>query len=315
MRMVCVALALLSTAAPANAARVDVASVESSSTLPGSAGVSYEPGHLVDNKQSTVWVEGDTNGSGMGTTVTLHLAQETTLTSMRIWNGNWYTHDFWTRHNRVQDIEIIFSDESREVHTLGNTKVVELVQFESPRTTTFVRLRIKSIYRGSTFNDTVLSEVQLFDRNPMGDAQVSSWEDSTHLEEDGDGSYEPPNMWDGVLDSMWCDSSEGDGTGEWIEFDFGMSERINAIRLVNGDAYDLMTWMKSNRVTQATLSFSDGSSQQIDVRNSIREQTVPIRPVTTRRVRLTVTEVKRGSQAANDPAYDCVCISEAAFVK
>ena len=315
MRMVCVALALLAVAGPASAARVEVASVESSSTLPGSGGVSYEPGHLVDNKQSTVWVEGDTSGSGMGTTVTLNLAQETTLTRIRIWNGNWYTQDFWNRHNRVQDIEIIFSDETREVHTLANAKEVQEIELETPRTTTFVTLRIKSIYRGSTFNDTVLSEIQLFDRRAESDAQVSSWQDSTHLEEDGDGSYEPPNMWDGVLDSMWCDSSEGDGTGEWIEFDFGMSERINAIRVVNGDAYDLMTWMKSNRVTEATLSFSDGSSQEISLRNSIREQTVPIRPVTTRRVRLTVTAVKQGSQAASDPAYDCVCISEAAFVK
>ena len=298
----------------AMAAVVKPAVIEASSTLPAADGVTYEARHLTASKQSTVWVEGDENGSGIGTHVTLSFMEAQEVAAIRIWNGNWYTHDFWVRHNRVKDLEITFSDGAKETITLKDEKVPELVLLAKPVTTTSVRLRIKSIYRGSTFNDTVLSEVQLLDSEPEKKLKVEAWKDSTHLPEDGDGSYEPPNMWDGVLDSMWCESAEGDGTGEWVEFDFGKSQRVSSVQLVNGNAYDLMWWMKSNRVTKAQLAFSDGSKQDIVVKNSIREQTVGFEPVNTKSVRLTVTGVKQGKEALNNPAYDCVCISEAAFL-
>jgi hypothetical protein len=301
-------------ATSALAAVVKPAAVEASSTLAAAEGVTYDAKHLLDSKQSTVWVEGVEGASGIGTTVTLSFLAPTTVAAIRIWNGNWYTQDFWIRHNRVKEVEIAFSDGSKETVTLKDEKVPELVTFAKPVTTTSVRLRIKSIYRGSTFNDTVISEIQLLDGRPDSIVKVKSWKDSTHLPEDGDGSYEPPNMWDGVLDSMWCESAEGDGTGEWVEFDFGSPQQISKVRLVNGNAYDLMWWMKSNRVTQAELAFSDGSTQNIAVKNSIREQTIEFSPVRTRSVRFTVTGVKRGKEAANDPSYDCVCISEAAFI-
>ncbi len=288
--------------------------VEASSTLPAAEGVNYAPKQVSDSKQSTVWVEGEKDSSGVGTTLTLSLGEAKTIAAIRIWNGNWYSHDFWVRHNRVKDVELAFSDGSKQVFTLTDEKTPELITLEQPVTTESVRLRIKSIYRGSTFNDTVISEIQLLDGEPDAALEVMAWTDSTHLPEDRDGSYEPPNMWDGILDSMWCESAEGDGTGEWIEFEFSGMHRISELRLVNGNAYDLMWWMKSNRVTKAELAFSDGSKQDIAVKNSIREQTIEFSPVRTRSVRLTVTGVKQGKEAVNDPSYDCVCISEAAFI-
>ncbi|MEE2751631.1 MAG: discoidin domain-containing protein [Myxococcota bacterium] len=288
--------------------------VEASSTLPATAGVSYSPKQITDAKQSTVWVEGEKDSSGVGTTVTMTLAGAQTVSALRVWNGNWYSHDFWQRHNRVKDLEVTFSDGTKEVFTLTDEKLPETITFKKPISTESVRLRIKSNYRGSTINDTVISEVQWLDGKPDAALTVTNWKDSTHLPEDGDGSYEPPNMWDGVLDSMWCESAEGDGTGEWIEFEFGGTQTISSLRLVNGNAYDLMWWMKSNRVTQAELAFSDGSKQSVEVKNSIREQVISLSPVRTKSVRLTVTGVKQGKEALNDPAYDCVCISEAAFM-
>jgi hypothetical protein len=296
------------------AAVVKPAAIEASSTLAAAEGVSYDARHLMDSKQSTVWVEGVEGASGIGTTLTLSFLAPTEVVALRIWNGNWYTQDFWTRHNRVKDMEITFSDGSKETVTLKDEKVPELVTLAKPVTTTSIRLRIKSIYRGSTFNDTVISEIQVLDGTPEILLKVKSWKDSTHLPEDGDGSYEPPNMWDGVLDSMWCESAEGDGMGEWVEFYFGSLQQVSSLRLVNGNAYDLLWWMKSNRITKAKLSFSDGSKQDIVVKNSIREQTIEFSPVRTSSVRLTVTGVKQGKEALNDPAYDCVCISEAVFI-
>lgn len=288
--------------------------VEASSTLEPGEGVNYAPKQLVDSKQSTIWVEGAKDSSGVGTTVTMTLAGPQTLAAFRIWNGNWYNQANWQRHNRVKDLEVTFSDGSKEVFTLADEKIPELVTFKKPVTTDSIRLRIKSIHRGSAFNDTVISEIQLLDGEPDAALKVLAWADSTHLPEDGDGSYEPPNMWDGVLDSSWCESAEGDGTGEWVEFEFGGTQTISSMRLVNGYAYDMMSWMKSNRVTKAELAFSDGSKQLVDVKNTFREQVISLSPVNTKSVRLTVTGVKQGKEAVNNPVYDCVCISEAAFI-
>ena len=85
------------------------------------------------------------------------------------------------------------------------------------------------------------------------------------------------------------------------------------MHVVNGNAYGLMWWMKSNRVLTGRLEFSNGSSQEVALKNSIREQVVEFDPVTASKVRFQITSVKQGNMAAKDPAYDCVCLSELKF--
>ena len=97
----------------------------------------------------------------------------------------------------------------------------------------------------------MISELRLLDNSEDAHHPVTAWEDSSHLPADGDGTYEAPNLWDGILDSMWCEGVEGDGNGQWIEFDFGQARRLSKLRMVNGNAYSLMWWMKSNRVLSA----------------------------------------------------------------
>jgi hypothetical protein len=307
---------LLSASSPAAfAGSIQPTSVTASSSLPTTQGVSYGPENLVDGKQSNVWCEGDENGSGLGTTITLELGSEQEVSGLRIWNGNWYSQDFWVRHNRVQNLEVAFSDGSKESFSLKNERVPETLQFSAPKRTSSLRLRVRSVYQGTTFDDTVISELRILNNEPASYFDVSAWSDSSHLPADGDGTYDPPNLWDGILDSMWCEGVEGDGNGEWVEFDFGRPRTISKLHLVNGNAYNLMWWMKSNRVLSAQLEFSNGSTQEVAVKNSIREQTINLEPVTASKVRMRVTSVKRGSMAKKSPEFDCVCISEAKFGK
>ena len=297
------------------AGSVKPTAVSASSTLPTTQGVNYGPQNVMDGKQSTVWCEGDESGSGLGTTFTVELGEEKEITGLKIWNGNWYSQDFWTRHNRINNLEIAFSDGSKESFSLKNEQVAEVITFESTKRTSSLRLRIRSVHQGSTFDDTVISELRVLNSSPENQLKVAKWSDSSHLPTDSDGSYEPPNLWDGILDSMWCEGVEGDGNGEWIEFDFGQARSISKLNLVNGNAYNLMWWMKSNRMLTAQLEFSNGSSQEIAVKNSIREQTISLDPVTASKVRMKVTSVKQGNMAKKDPDFDCVCLSEATFEK
>lgn len=313
--MISAVLASLALSGAVHAAPLKPISVIASSTLPGEPGVSYAANNLKDRKQSTVWAEGDTEGNGLGTTLAFDLGGTYTVTELHVWNGNWYTYDFWNRHNRVKELVVTFSDGSTENHILGDEMTRQVIKLKKPHSTSSVTLKINQVYRGTTFPDTVLSEVVIYDDQVSTVVPVAAYKDSSHLEADADGSYEPGNVADLVLDSMWCESAVGDGNGEWIEFDFGKAQKISKLSLVNGNAYGLGYWMKSNRVTSLDLAFSDGSTQSVSVRNVMLPQLIALAPVTTSKVKVKVTGVHPGKDAAADEAYNCVCISEAAFLR
>ncbi len=304
------AVALLTPASLASAAVVKVSAASSTSTLPDADGVSYDPKNLIDGKQATVWVEGDTGGSGLGTSVSLDLGGEKTVTGLRIWNGNWYTFDFWQRHNRAKEIEVIFPDDSKETFTLDDEMKPQVVTLAKAMKTSELRVRIKSIHRGNTFNDTVFSEIQVLDDSPADSVPVKAFSASSVYPSDADGDYDPDNVDDGILDSMWCENvKDGDGTGEWLDFDFGASRKVSQLRLNNGNAYSFAMFMKANHATTATLSFSDGSKEEVSFKSSFMDQTVSFPAHTTTKVRVTFTGVKAGKE------FNDLCISEATFLE
>jgi hypothetical protein len=65
--------------------------------------------------------------------------------------------------------------------------------------------------------------------------------------------------------------------------------------------------MNSNRATKATLTFSDGSTHAVVIKNSASLQKVEFPSKTTSSVRVTFTEVYRGKE------YNDLCISELYF--
>jgi len=131
---------------------------------------------------------------------------------------------------------------------------------------------------------------------------------STTLAADNDGDYEPKNVSDGIVDSMWCEgSSDGDGAGEWLEFDFGTARAVSSMSMVNGIGTSLPFWMKGNRATAATLTFSDGSTEEITIKNSMLPQTVSFPSHQTKSVKMMFTGIAKGKE------YNDLCISEAYF--
>jgi len=290
----------------ANAAVLDITGASASSFEPESAGVKYEPKYVKDGRRSTVWVEGE-DGSGLGSWVQVDLDSARTVVGFRLWNGNWYTRDFWERHNRAKEIEVELSDGTRHQFTLRDEMVIEELRFDNPVTTSSLRIRIKSVFGGTTFNDTCISEIQVFDNSPKETLLIARSEASSVYPADTGGRYDTDMMNDGLLDTMWCESNEGTGVGEWVEFDFGGSRGLSQLVLVNGNAYSFSISMKSNRAKSATLTYSDGTSQDITLRPSMIEQVIELGSHTTSSVRLTFTDVVTGSE------FNDLCVSEIAF--
>jgi hypothetical protein len=186
----------------------------------------------------------------------------------------------------------------------------EQVRFKSAKSTDSIKVKFKSVYRGSTFNDTGFSEIQVLDQAPSKFVVPSTYTPTSTLTADGDGNYDAINLHDGIVDSMWCEgNTEGDGTGESITFDFGSPTGISKLQLRNGSAGSFSTFMATNRANGAKLTFSDGTSTDVAIKTSLMPQTIMFPAKTTSSVVMTFTGVVKGSQ------YNDLCISEATFSK
>lgn len=291
----------------AQAKNLTITAVTAKSSYSDDSAVRYDASNLNDRKTSTVWIEGE-DGSGLGSWVAIALDGPQTVTGLRLWNGNWYSTDLWTRHNRLKEVQIGLSDGTEHVFTLKDVKKVEEIRFPTPVTTDKLTLHIRGTYRGTTFNDTSLSEIQVFNDEPDGSVQVKAMSASSVYPADIDGDYEPANILDGLDDSMWCEADRGDGVGQWIEFDLGKSSQVGQLWIVNGNAHSWRHYGTSNRATTATVTFSDGATRPIAFKHGIRPQTIPLGSHTTSTVRVTFDQVNRGTD------FNDLCVSEAALL-
>ena len=292
---------------PAAAAIVKPTSWTASSSASGADGVSYDVANLADAKQSNAWIEGD-EGSGLGSWALADLGGEKTISGFTIWAGCWYTQEYWGRYNRPKLLVVEFADGTSQEFTLTDEYKPQEIKFTSPKATSSVKFKVKGVYNGNTFNDTAISEVVFHDGAKSAWTAVSKHAASTTFPPDADGNYEARNTNDGIVDSMWCEGNpKTDGTAEWIEWDFGGAQTVSKLVLRNGNAYSFSYFMKTNRATAATLSFSDGTSEAITIKDTMSEQSIPFASRSTSKVRLTVNTVKKGSE------FDDLCLSEANF--
>lgn len=308
MRRLVLPLVLAAVPVAAVAATIKPAGVTASSSEANTADANYDAANVADGKQSTVWVEGE-EGSGLGSWVQLDLGAPRTVSALKVWSGNWYTWDFWNRHNRPKEVEAEFSDGTKQSFTLKDAFAPEVLRLSKPVTTSSVKLKIKSVYNGTTFNDTCLSEVQVLDDVAPEHVAVSAYKASSTYPADSDGNYEPTNLEDGILDSMWCEGNKaGDGAGEWLDFQFGSAQSVSRLKVRNGNAVSMSFNMKGNRAKAVTLKFSDGSTESIELKPVGTEQIISFPARKTSSVRVTFGEVVKGKE------FNDLCLSEAYFL-
>ena len=290
-------------ASTAHGAQIDVAGATASSSYPAAEGVSYDPKLVFDGKASSAWVEGD-EGSGMGAWVELSLPAEREVARVKVWGGMWYSAEQWERSNRPKQLELSFSDGSTHMVDLPDNQAMVDVSLPKPVKTSSVKLKIKGIHNGTTWADTAISEVQLFDTSPDGPA-VRSVTASSTAPNDGE-SYEASRVADGLSDTMWCEGNkEGDGNGEWLELTLGAKEQVSKLYLINGIGTSMVFWFKGNRAESATLTFDDGSTQKVAVKNTFKKQEIALQPVSTSKVKITFGDIVKGKE------FNDLCISEA----
>ncbi|MEL6346743.1 MAG: hypothetical protein AAFV53_26755 [Myxococcota bacterium] len=288
-------------ASDAEAKNLPISAVVASSTETPGDGINYEARNLKDSKSGTVWVEGK-SGSGLGESVTVSLSGSQTVTGVRLWAGVWASQDFWERHNRPREIELSFSDGSSKLVSLEDKMVPQEIKLDQPTQTDSVTIKIKSVHSGSTFNDTGISEIQVFDDTPASAHAAANLGASTVYP-----GYGPEQVTDGLVDTLWCENNtDGDGNGEWIEVTFDGSKSVSKVMIGNGNGSSFSMFREYNYAKSGTLTFSDGSTESITIKPVPMVQTIEFSPRNTSSVKLTFGEVSRGKNMD----YNDLCISE-----
>ena len=149
----------------AGIAKVSKAEASSTYTEEGN----YNASRVMDGKQGTSWVEGE-EGSGLGSFVELTLDGEQTLSGIRVWGGDWYSEEYWSRANRPKDLELTFSDGSTEKITLEDAFKSQVFTFSKPVKTTSVKIKVNSISTIPYFQSMVL----------LGLTMVTRWQVPKH---------------------------------------------------------------------------------------------------------------------------------------
>ncbi len=143
---------------PAPTIQMDkIVSVTASSTL-REKHVQHVPERIVDGKLTTAWVEA-ADGQGTGESVTVTFDGVYTVSAFTIHAGYHLDTLRYTSNSRPKEVTVSFSDGTVYTFTLSDTMNGQTVLLPEPVETDCVVLTILSVYPGSKYEDTCISEI------------------------------------------------------------------------------------------------------------------------------------------------------------
>jgi len=128
-----------------------------SSVLDPQYGNRYGPGNLFDGNLSTAWVEG-VSGNGAGQKVLITFDRPRRLSGIEFVNGYAKNRDIYTKNARVRGATLRLSDGSSQRIDLPDDMRSNRLSFASPLEVTWLEFEIGSVFPGSKYADTAVSE-------------------------------------------------------------------------------------------------------------------------------------------------------------
>lgn len=123
--------------------------------------IDHKPENLIDGSLSNAWVEG-VDGAGIGETVTLNLNTKCKLSGLNINAGYQKNEGNYYKNSRPKELEISFSDGTYTKVTLEDACGLQKITLDTPVETEWIKIKINSVYEGTDYDDTCISEIDLF---------------------------------------------------------------------------------------------------------------------------------------------------------
>ena len=99
-------------------------------------------------------------------------------------------------------------------------------------------------------------------------------------------TYDPSNAIDGNKGTAWIEGVDGPGWGEWIRFDFDREISLHRVLILPGYFKSPAIWARNNRISGASMYFSDGTSRLFNFPDRMERHTLDLGSVRTRWVRI-----------------------------
>lgn len=131
-----------------------------SSVLAPQYGFTYNPVNLTDGRLDTAWVEG-VPGDGVGEWIVMIPAAGKKVLGFEILNGYHKNRELFIRNNRVNGLDVILPSGYRQTISLADQAGPQRFTFPSALSVEWIELRIKSVYRGTKYQDTAITELHL----------------------------------------------------------------------------------------------------------------------------------------------------------
>lgn len=118
--------------------------------------------NTVDGSYRTAWVE-NADDDGIGEWIELSFDRTYTINGIEISNGYKKSADLYAKNNRPHEVRLHFSDGSYQDYSLDDVfEGAQRLTFPKRVTTNLVRIEIRSVYAGTTYQDTCITELQVF---------------------------------------------------------------------------------------------------------------------------------------------------------
>ena len=288
----------LSFAGTAFAAEIPVKEVSSNSVLVDrEKGITYAAENMLNAKGASMWVEGESS-SGLGKYVEFKFEGEPEIHSFMIWAGCFVDTDFWKRHNRIAHIELKYPDFTSEKIELKDVEEGQLIKLAEPKTVSKIKLYLRSVHNGSTWNDTPITRIQFFDKG--GPTAVSASSASATSEyADADHAYAPSKLVDGWDDSYWV-NGEGSGEGESVTVELGGTKTLSKFGITTGWGDTESFFKGSNRAAEMEVDFG-GTKKTFKLEDKPDLQVFDLDGVSASSVKVTFKKVTKG--ASHDDLY------------
>lgn len=122
----------------------------------------YSAKSVVDGNASTSWQENE-EGTGEGKGIKLSLDGIHKIRYMVLYLGNWRSDELWQYNSRPKVLTIQVGDKQKKEVEFSDEKKKFCLSFDEPVEASYVSLYLKSAYEGSRWQDTCISEVELYE--------------------------------------------------------------------------------------------------------------------------------------------------------
>lgn len=129
-----------------------------SSMLKPVRGITYGPERMFDGKSDTAWTEG-VPGDGVGQYIQVFFDKPLPVRGLTVTNGYPKSANLFKWNGRVRELSIATSAGAASRFTLKDTPRPQFVPVPGSGAIAWLRLTIRSAYRGDKYRDTTIAEI------------------------------------------------------------------------------------------------------------------------------------------------------------